>query len=171
MTNFLKKIKFVAGIDYSLTSPAVCVAKIIDNEIKFENCKFHFLKQNKSHKSLGKIFAYDYPEYTDDIDRFSKLASWTVECIRWFDGRVDKVYLEDYAFAATGRVFNIGENTGILKKQLKEAGLTKLLISSYDGPEESKALEEVLLKADFLFKINFLIFSEFILPPGSRIFI
>ena len=85
MTNFLKKIKFVAGIDYSLTSPAVCVAKIIDNEIKFENCKFHFLKQNKSHKSLSKIFAYDYPEYTDDIDRFSKLASWTIECIRWFD--------------------------------------------------------------------------------------
>ena len=122
MTNFLKEIKFVAGIDYSLTSPAVCVAEIINNEIKFENCKFHFLKQNKSHKSLGKIFAYDYPEYTDEIERFSKLASWTIECIRWFDGRVNKVYLEDYAFAATGKVFNIGENTGILKKQLKEAG-------------------------------------------------
>ena len=69
MTNFLKKIKFVAGIDYSLTSPAVCVAEIIDNEIKFENCKFHFLKQNKSHKALSKIFAYDYPEYTDDIGK------------------------------------------------------------------------------------------------------
>ena len=121
MMNSLRKTRYVAGIDYSLTSPAICVAKIIDNEIKFENCKFHFLKQNKSHKSLGKIFAYDYPEYTDEIDRFSKLASWTIECIRWFDGRVDRVYLEDYAFAATGRVFNIGENTGILKKQLKEA--------------------------------------------------
>ena len=123
MMNSLKKINFVAGIDYSLTSPAVCVAKIIDNEIKFENCKFHFLKQNKSHKSLGEVFlAYDYPEYEDDIERFSKLASWTIECIRWFDGRVSKVYLEDYAFAATGRVFNIGENMGILKKQLKEDG-------------------------------------------------
>ena len=113
----------VAGIDYSLTSPAICVAKLINNEIKFENCKFHFLKQNKSHKSLGKVFfAYDYPEYTDDIERYSKLASWTIECIRWYDGRVNKVYLEDYAFAATGRVFNIAENTGILKKQLREAG-------------------------------------------------
>ena len=113
----------VAGIDYSLTSPAICVAKIIDNEVKFENCKFHFLKQNKSHKSLGKVFlAYDYPEYTDDIDRFSKLASWTIECIRWFDGRVNRVYLEGYAFAAIGRVFNIAENMGILKKQLREDG-------------------------------------------------
>ena len=87
------------------------------------------MKQNKSHKSLGEVFlAYDYPEYTDDIDRFSKLASWTIECIRWFDGRVDRVYLEDYAFAATGRVFNIGENTGILKKQLKEAGFKYVTI-------------------------------------------
>ena len=121
MTNFLKKIKFVAGIDYSLTSPAICVAKVIDNEIKFENCKFHFLKQNKSHKSLGEVFfAYEYPEYTDDIDRFSKLASWTIECVRWFDDRASQIYLEDYAFAATGRVFHIAENMGILKKQLRE---------------------------------------------------
>ena len=126
MMNSLKVMNMnehIAGIDYSLTSPAICVAKIIDNEVKFENCKFHFLKQNKSHKSLGKVFfAYDYPEYTDDIDRFSKLASWTIECIRWYDGRVNRVYLEGYAFAATGRVFNIAENTGILKKQLREAG-------------------------------------------------
>ena len=119
----------VAGIDYSLTSPAICVAKIIDNDIKFENCRFHFLKQNKSHNSIGEVFlAYDYPEYEDDIDRFSKLASWTIECIRWYNGRVNKVYLEDYAFAATGRVFNIGENTGILKKQLKEAGFKYVTI-------------------------------------------
>ena len=126
MMNSLKVMNMnehVAGIDYSLTSPAICVAKLINNEIKFENCKFHFLKQNKSHKSLGKVFfAYDYPEYTDDIDRYSKLASWTIECIRWYDGRVNKVYLEGYAFAATGRVFNIAENMGILKKQLKEDG-------------------------------------------------
>ena len=116
-----KKNEYVAGIDYSLTSPAICVAKVIDNEIKFENCKFHFLKQNKSHKSLGEVFfAYEYPEYSDDIERFSKLASWTIECIRWFDDRASEIYLEDYAFAATGRVFHIAENMGILKKQLRE---------------------------------------------------
>ena len=120
--------EYVAGIDYSLTSPAICVAKVINNEIKFENCKFHFLKQNKSHKSLGKIFAYNYPEYEDDIERFSKLASWTIECIRWHDGRASQVYLEDYAFAATGRVFHIAENMGILKKQLIEAGFKYITI-------------------------------------------
>ena len=56
------------------------------------------------------------------IDRFTKLAEWVIECIRWFDNRASHVYLEDYAFAATGRVFNIGENTGILKQKLTSSG-------------------------------------------------
>ena len=121
--------EYIAGIDYSLTSPAICVAKVVNNEIKFENCKFHFLKQNKSHKSLGKnILAYNYPKYSYDIERFTKLATWTIECIRWHDGRVSQVYLEDYAFAATGRVFDIAENMGILKKQLIEAGFKYITI-------------------------------------------
>ena len=116
----MKKNEFVAGIDYSLTSPAICIAEIINSYITFDNCKFHYMKQNKSQGSFDKIFAYEYPEYTDDIDRFSKLASWTIECIRWFDDRASEIYLEDYAFAATGRVFHIAENMGILKKQLRE---------------------------------------------------
>ena len=127
MTNL--KNKYVAGIDYSLTSPAVCMAEVVDDDIKYCNCKYHFLKQNKSHKSLGSIIiAHNYPEYTDEIDRFSKLAYWTIECIRWFDGRVSEVYLEDYAYGATGRVFNIAENMGILKKQLKETGFKYTMI-------------------------------------------
>ena len=117
-----KKYEYVAGIDYSLTSPAICIAEIINSCVVFENCKFHYLKQNKSQGSFDNILAYEYPEYTDDIERFTKLADWTIECIRWFDNRASHVYLEDYAFAATGRVFNIGENMGILKKQLKEDG-------------------------------------------------
>ncbi len=117
-----KKYEYVAGIDYSLTSPAICIAKIINSCITFENYKFHYLKQNKSQESFGKISAHEYPEYTDDIERFTNLAEWVIECIRWFDNRASHVYLEDYAFAATGRVFNIGENTGILKQQLRSNG-------------------------------------------------
>jgi len=117
-----KKYEYVAGIDYSLTSPAICIAEIINSCVVFENCKFHYLKQNKSQGSFDNIFAYEYPEYTDDIERFTKLANWTIDCIRWHDGRASHVYLEDYAYAATGRVFNIGENTGILKQHLRTNG-------------------------------------------------
>ena len=119
----MKKIcEYVAGIDYSLTSPAVCVGKLVDGMLKFENCKFHFIKKNRSHESFGNFRAYDYPKYSDEIERYVRLAEWAIECIRWFNGRAKHVYLEDYAFAATGRVFNIGENTGILKQQLKQSG-------------------------------------------------
>ena len=118
----LTSFKFIAGVDYSLTSPAVCISEIINSNVEFENCKFHYLKQNKSQETFDNFFAYEYPEYTDDIERFTKLANWTIDCIRWHDGRVSHVYLEDYAFAATGRVFNIGENTGILKQHLRTNG-------------------------------------------------
>ena len=118
----MKSDEYIAGVDYSLTSPAVCIAKIVNNDITFENCTFHFLKQTKSQKSFDKIYSYDYPEYSDDIERFSALSSWVLERIRWFNNRVQKVYLEDYAYAATGRVFHIAENTGILKKTLRSSG-------------------------------------------------
>ena len=112
--------EYIAGIDYSLTSPAVCVAEVINKEIKFENCKFHFLKQTKSQDSFKMFNAHEYPKYSSEVERYVGLANWVIECIRWFNGRVKHIYLEDYAFAATGRVFNIAENMGILKMRLKE---------------------------------------------------
>ena len=112
--------KYVAGIDYSLTSPAICVAEVINDEIKFENCKFHYLKQTKSQETFDVFKAYEYPKYLQEIERYQKLSEWSIECIRWFNGRVSQVYLEDYAFAATGRVFHIAENMGILKMKLKD---------------------------------------------------
>ena len=44
---------------------------------------------------VDNINHYDYPEYSDDIERFSALSNWVLERIRWFNNRVQKVYLED----------------------------------------------------------------------------
>lgn len=111
---------WIAGIDYSLTSPAICIAEVRDeNKIKFEDCRFHYIKQTNNQESVGVFNGYDYPKYSDEIERYENLAEWVIERIRWYKGRVQGVYLEDYAFAATGRVFNIAENTGILKHKLK----------------------------------------------------
>ena len=111
---------WIAGIDYSLTSPAICIAEVRDNKIKFEDCRFHYIKQKKNQNSVGVFNGYDYPKYSDEMERYENLAEWAIERIRWYNGRVKCVYLEDYAFAATGRVFTIGENTGILKHRLKK---------------------------------------------------
>ena len=111
---------WVAGIDYSLTSPAICVAEVLDNNIKFEDCRFHFIKQTKSQDSFKVFNAYEYPKYSSEIERYIALSDWSIEVIRWYNGRVECVYIEDYAFAATGRVFNIAENMGVLKCRLQK---------------------------------------------------
>ena len=48
---------WVAGIDYSLTSPAICVAEVLDNNIKFQDCRFHYIKQTKSQDTYKELNA------------------------------------------------------------------------------------------------------------------
>lgn len=116
---------YIAGIDYSLTSPSVCVTKIENGEFKYENSKFYFLRQSKHQQSIGRTFiCHEYPSYSSAIERYDKLASWTLENLVWYTGRVQKVFIEDFAFSATGRVFNIAENVGVLKKRLYDAKIS-----------------------------------------------
>ena len=105
-----------------MTSPAVCIGQIPFN---YDTCKFMFITRNKK-------FAGDYPpnivglplyEYKDNLERFTKLAEITVNWILThalsrYHG--NKLGIEGYAFGAKGQVFNIGENTGILKLKLAE---------------------------------------------------
>ena len=57
-----------------------------------------------------------YPEYDTAMQRYQNITTWVMGIIT--SNKVDSVYIEDYAFAATGRVFHIAENTGILKYNL-----------------------------------------------------
>ena len=84
---------WVAGIDYSLTSPAICVAEVLDNNIKFQDCRFHYIKQTKSQDSFKEFNAYEYPKYSSEIERYIALADWTIERIRWYNGRVESTSL------------------------------------------------------------------------------
>lgn len=43
---------------------------------------------------------------------------------------VQKVFIEDYAFAAKGQVFTIGENTGLLKNKLWKSGIPFEVVAS-----------------------------------------
>lgn len=99
----------LCGIDYSLTSPSVCVHE--GDEWNPENCKFYFFKKKAE---WGKQFrGRDYPDWTVDMQRYQNLTSWVMGIVQ--DHKVDKAFIEDYAFGATGRVFHIAENTGLMK--------------------------------------------------------
>ena len=117
----MKKIKAI-GIDYSLNSPAVCIAS---GDLSFKNCKFYYISSKK--KYIGKfdnILGTEYPEWTDPIERFSKISDWVYNSLRNYGDMElfnDKqiVHLEGYSYGSKGQaIFQIAENCGILKYSL-----------------------------------------------------
>jgi len=115
-------MKIIAGIDYSLTCPAICVFASIDDEDAFSHrgCSFYFLTETKRHAKTyrSNIFGQGFIDWDTQEQRYESIADWaeekTLAC--------DQIALEGYAFNATGRVFQIAENTGVLKYKLWKAG-------------------------------------------------
>jgi len=117
----------VAGIDYSMSSPAIC---IIDTEKQsFDDFKFYNTIKGKKYSGIYNNIRIDETPanktFLNDIERYSYLAKWTVNILN--KNNVDKVILEGYAMNVVnkGLIFNIAENTAILKYML--------LLNGYDN--------------------------------------
>jgi len=108
----------IAGVDYSLTSPAVCVHS--GDTWSYDNCSFHFFRK-KNIVSKYPFVGYEYPEWNCDQQRYENLSTWVLDII--FVNGVTKAVIEGYAFGAVGRVFNIAENGGYLKQRLWLCGI------------------------------------------------
>lgn len=113
-----------AGIDYSMTSPALCC--FVGEEFSIDGCKFYYVTTREKLRGKfldGKISGMMLSEYNNDIDRFDLLSEMIVDrmnMFQWANGHKRiTIGLEDYAMGAKGRVFAIGENTGILKYNLR----------------------------------------------------
>lgn len=105
-----------------MTSPAICVCA---GDFIYKDCKFAFItNRNKlAVQHTPNIVGLPLYEYKDNLERFTKLAQMTVGFIREhivYNGYTIHIGLEGYAFGAKGQVFNIGENTGILKYTLNK---------------------------------------------------
>lgn len=100
------------GIDYSLTCPCVCVS----NNKTFSDNYFYFLHSNaKYHGQALNINGDPHDDYLTDQQRYENIASWVLSILAPFDKESVYILIEDYAFAAKGRVFNLAENCGLLK--------------------------------------------------------
>jgi Holliday junction resolvasome RuvABC endonuclease subunit len=109
----------IAGVDYSLTSPSICVHKGDDWSV--DNCSFYYLVKKVNFISAHKQFHGSlYEDYFNDCHRFNNLSKWSMGVIGY---GIDIVGIEGYAFGATGRVFQIAENAGLLKYKLWSAGI------------------------------------------------
>lgn len=107
-------MKFV-GIDYSMTSPGIC---IIDENDQIEKLYYFTQKPKLEGKQSDVVEGIPYPIYGNDIERFHKLATITVELIKKANDKVE-IGIEGYSFGSSGsRVFQIAENCGILKHLL-----------------------------------------------------
>jgi Holliday junction resolvasome RuvABC endonuclease subunit len=105
----------VAGIDYSMTSPAICVHK--GATWNFKNCKFFYVVNKDKHLVItDQLKGSLYPMWETDPERYDNLSKWSLSILNQYS--VNKVFIEGYAFNSVGRVFQIAENTGTLKSNL-----------------------------------------------------
>ena len=113
----------IAGIDYSLTSPAICVYKDENGgHFDFDRCVFHYLSNNEKQQQLAartglKNLRVDpYPEWQSEEERHEKLATWAYNIVQG----CEEVFLEGYAFATSVQagVRSMAENTGLLKHKM-----------------------------------------------------
>jgi hypothetical protein len=111
----------ILGIDLSLTSPACCLFQ--GDEFNFEQCKFFYYTTNKKIEGqYPPVFGTLAPQFSSEQERYHNISQWTIGIINWY--RPEHIFIEDYAFASTGRVFNIAENCGILKYSLWSKNIT-----------------------------------------------
>ena len=110
----------LAGIDYSLSCPAICIYDTEKGNFSYNNVKAYF-RSNLARFEMfqeGNLSGCNHGPWKDEMDRYDDISSWAVDILN--DNEVDQVYLEGYSFGSTGRVFNIAENTAIQKYNLWE---------------------------------------------------
>jgi len=105
----------VAGIDYSITCPSITLG----NSKNFFDCKSFFLIDVKKYEGKfgNNIFGFKNEIYESQMERFDNTSEWAITILKKF--KVNQVCIEGYSFAShAGRVFDLGENGGILKHKL-----------------------------------------------------
>lgn len=117
----------VAGIDYSLCGPAVCLFRAESTgKFSYSGCSFYFLTNNKRQSEIKStnIFGERLSDWDSDPHRYETIADWALDIVMG----CTHVALEGYAYSASGKVFQIAENTGILKYKLYELGIPVTVI-------------------------------------------
>ena len=85
-------------------------------KFSYSGCSFFFLTENKRQSEIRcmNVFGERLSDWNSDEHRYESIADWAVDIVMG----CTHVALEGYAYSASGRVFQIAENTGILKYKL-----------------------------------------------------
>jgi Holliday junction resolvasome RuvABC endonuclease subunit len=115
MTNII-----TSGVDYSMTSPAITL-----HDSNTDEFTYHFYTTDKKLEWKHPFYGTLAKPFSNNQERFDRLSDWALSILC----KSDKIAIEDYAFAAKGMTFTMGENTGLLKLKLWKAGLNFELVS------------------------------------------
>ena len=110
----------IAGIDYSMTSPCICIFSFKDasEPFDFTRCRIEYLTDTKKYQNTfyHNIRGRDFEMFDGQTARFDSISEWAVDLLTG----CDSIGLEGYAYGASGQVFHIAENTGVLKYKLHQ---------------------------------------------------
>lgn len=108
------------GIDYSMTSPAVCSVVNGTYTIRFLTSTQRHLQTHEFASKVGRIVVIGdpQPEYQSQEERFDRIALWALKGL----GK-GRIIIEDYSMGSKGKVFHIAENCGLLKHKIWSNGL------------------------------------------------
>ena len=115
-----KTTKTIVGIDYSLTSPAICVMK--DNDLKF-----YYLTKVKKYdgKMAENIVGSLHDEWDNPMHRFGLISDWVFYVLYDLNEGDYEIFIEGYSYGSKGQgLFQLAENCGILKYRLEQEALS-----------------------------------------------
>lgn len=103
---------------------------------------------------MNNIHGELFQDYEEDCERYDSISSWVMRIVTGSD----QVALEGYAYNATGRVFHLAENTGVLKYKLYQAGIPVDILEptkvkkhfSEKGNSDKQRMYDAFLKKTFI---------------------
>lgn len=114
----------IAGIDYSMSSPSMCIYDT-EKPFTFENCSIYYSNAKKKYViNVKNLHGTVLPEINHDepMHRYDAICKIFAKAL--LDNKVEYVCIEGYALGShAGLVFNIAENTSLLKHFMWKSGI------------------------------------------------
>ena len=162
------KTKTIIGIDYSLTSPAICV-------MNGEKLNFYYLTNKKKYdgKMSDNIEGQLHDEWDNPMHRFGLISDWVFYVLYDLHEGDYEIFIEGYSYGSKGQgLFQIAENCGILKYRLEQDVLSyKSVVPSVvkkgatgKGNADKDMMYEFSLSPNFT-SFHCHLFSSFIILP------
>ena len=111
----------ICGIDYSMSSPAMC---ILDTSIstKFEDAKIFIFTATKFKTEMPPNVTLGRPiKHTSSEERFENISDFFIKAI--VSNGVQECAIEGYSYGSkSNRLYEIGENAGVLKHKIFHLG-------------------------------------------------